>query len=85
VALTEDTRLAGWGRCDTHQCDVPAWREFIAVAGGGWHGLALATVVCPEHPAMDFNRDCKVDLLDLAIFLDSWLDCNLDPPAACNY
>lgn len=38
---------------------------------------------CTEYPAMDFNKDCKVDFRDLAIFLDSWLECNLDPPEAC--
>jgi hypothetical protein len=39
--------------------------------------------VCTESPAMDFNKDCKVDYRDFAIFVQSWLECNLDPPEAC--
>ena len=38
---------------------------------------------CTEYPAMDFNKDCKVDFQDFALFTQSWLDCNLDPPEAC--
>jgi hypothetical protein len=38
---------------------------------------------CVEYPTMDFNYDCKVDFQDFAIFCQSWLDCNLDPPSAC--
>jgi len=39
--------------------------------------------VCTRYPAMDFNTDCKVDFQDLAIFCESWLECNLDPPDVC--
>ena len=39
--------------------------------------------ICTEYPAMDFNDDCKVDFQDFAIFSQSWLECNLDPPEAC--
>jgi len=38
---------------------------------------------CLEYPAMDFNKDCKVDFTDFSIFVQSWLQCNLDPPEAC--
>jgi len=38
---------------------------------------------CTEYPVMDFNHDCKVDFRDFALFIQSWLDCNLDPPSAC--
>lgn len=38
---------------------------------------------CLEYPAMDFNKDCKVDFTDFSIFVQSWLECNLDPPEAC--
>jgi hypothetical protein len=31
----------------------------------------------------DLNNDCKVDFKDLALFAQSWLGCNLDPPEAC--
>ena len=39
--------------------------------------------VCTDYPAMDFNKDCKVDFEDFALFTQSWLDCNLDLPEAC--
>jgi len=39
--------------------------------------------VCTEYPAMDFNKDCRVDFQDFAVFTQAWLDCNLDPPEAC--
>lgn len=39
--------------------------------------------ICSEYPAMDFNKDCKVDFEDFAMFSQTWLDCNLDPPEAC--
>ncbi len=38
---------------------------------------------CPIPPEMDFNKDCVVDSLDFALFLDAWLDCNLEPIEAC--
>ncbi len=43
------------------------------------------TPICTEYPVMDFNRDCKVDQLDLDIFMEHWLECNLDPISACNF
>ncbi len=40
-------------------------------------------VSCTQYPEMDFNHDCKVDQADLDIFLQHWLECNLDPEDAC--
>ena len=39
--------------------------------------------VCVTEIAGDFNGDCKVNLDDLAILADHWLDCYVDPPEAC--
>ena len=39
--------------------------------------------MCIEYPSMDFNHDCKVDQADLDIFMEHWLECNLDDPNAC--
>lgn len=44
-----------------------------------WHRLEPEPF-CPE---MDFNGDCKVDFKDLALFTQSWLECNLEPKSAC--
>lgn len=38
---------------------------------------------CVNYPTMDFNRDCKVDLIDFAEFASQWLTCNLEPQSAC--
>jgi len=38
---------------------------------------------CKKYPAMDFNKDCRVDFEDFALFIRSWLDCNLDPQIVC--
>ncbi len=60
---------------------------FIRIAGydgeTGDYTLTVTGPVCTERPAMDFNDDCKVDFRDFAIFSQSWLDCNLDPPELC--
>ena len=39
--------------------------------------------LCLKYPTMDFDGNCKVDFIDLAILLQSWLECNIDPPSAC--
>jgi len=36
-----------------------------------------------EPPNRDLNNDGKVDYQDVAVFLDSWLDCTLSPPELC--
>lgn len=38
---------------------------------------------CSEYPAMDFNKDCRVDIEDFAQFSQGWLECNLVPESLC--
>jgi uncharacterized delta-60 repeat protein len=38
---------------------------------------------CTPQVTGDFDLDCDVDIYDLDIFCQSWLDCNLDPPQDC--
>ena len=38
---------------------------------------------CAYEITGDINSDCKVDFSDLALLVERWLDCNLDPPQAC--
>jgi hypothetical protein len=38
---------------------------------------------CTPQITGDLNKNCKVDLYDLGIFCQSWLECNLDPPQDC--
>ncbi|MCK5272620.1 MAG: hypothetical protein KAJ52_08575 [Sedimentisphaerales bacterium] len=35
--------------------------------------------ICVEQPEHDFNDDCRVDMLDFAMFSTGWLECNLVP------
>jgi len=35
--------------------------------------------ICLEQPEHDFNGDCRVNLLDFAMFSTGWLECNLVP------
>ena len=39
--------------------------------------------ICVELPMGDFNEDCKVDILDFAVFASQWLECNWVPDGAC--
>lgn len=55
------------------------------IVGTGSKGAFLLRPLgdCTQRPQMDFNGDCKVDIQDFAIFCQSWLECNLNPPISC--
>jgi len=38
---------------------------------------------CPDKPLGDLNGDCRVDLLDLSLMAQNWLQCNLIPADLC--
>jgi hypothetical protein len=40
--------------------------------------------VCAEYLPTDYNRDCRVDFRDFAVFAMAWLECNLDPSQTCS-
>lgn len=42
-----------------------------------------ADYTCTPQVTGDLNHNCKVDIYDLNIFCQSWLECNLEPPEAC--
>ena len=53
---------------------------------GAWQGVSHSVILpenCTEFLPMDFDNDCKVDYMDLAIFSQNWLDCNLEPAELC--
>ncbi len=31
----------------------------------------------PEQPKYDFNNDCIINMADLAMFMDGWMECGL--------
>jgi len=67
-------RLLGWIRPEC--CD----RFNYAFDG---FAVAVGNSYCREQPRMDFTGDCRVDMADLAVFAESWLECNLIPESAC--
>ncbi len=39
---------------------------------------------CTEYPLADFNKDCRINLVDMAILAAQWLECNLEPVGYCS-
>ena len=78
----------GWTNCTEVLVGIGGWSGYQILSGTGSHldDFFLTTSTeptCKHKPTMDFNNDCKVDFEDFAIFANSWLECNLDPPSAC--
>ena len=44
----------------------------------------IAVCLYPINETLDFVDDCKIDLLDFAVFASGWLDCGLYPVSGCN-
>jgi hypothetical protein len=42
-----------------------------------------ATINCSGPLVGDLDNDCKVNYIDLAKMAENWLNCNLQPPEAC--
>ena len=77
-----------WTNCTEVFVSLLGWdagRQILSGNGSYFDdfSLTISDAICIRQPTMDFNGDCKVDFKDLAIFLESWLECNLDPPEAC--
>lgn len=77
----------GWTNCTEVFVSLYCWSPYTVLSGSGSYfdnfSLTVPDAICTRRPAMDFNDDCKVDFKDLAIFMQSWLECNLDPTEAC--
>lgn len=43
----------------------------------------LAGSYCRVRPELDWSGNCVVDLADLTMFIDDWLECGLWPVSAC--
>jgi len=71
--------IVGWGFNANGQATPPAGNNFVAIAAGEGHSLAIKRN-CEYVLAGDLNDDCKVDFSDFEILADNWLiDCNLNP------
>ena len=74
LALKSDGSVVAWGLDDYNQVtDVPTANNFIGIAAGGWHNLAMYQ--CRPTLTADLTGDCYTDLRDLAVFCLQWLDC----------
>jgi hypothetical protein len=55
----------------------------------GWDFTSVWVLPMGQYPMLflrqagDLNLDGRVNMFDLAILAQHWLDCNLDPPSAC--
>jgi len=43
----------------------------------------ITSKFCSSRPLMDANKDCKVDMADLAVFASEWLTCGMHYQEAC--
>jgi hypothetical protein len=88
-------QIFGWVKNDANQSTVPDGNDFIVIAAGDKHSLALRCILtgdlnndsyepAPGVPSADIvpqpGGDNIVNLLDLAMMADHWLiDCRITP------
>jgi hypothetical protein len=73
VVMKTDYSLVAWGRDNENQVtDTPVDTNFVAVAGGGYHTLALE-LNCLYQLEGDFDDNCRVNLHDFQILASAWL------------
>jgi hypothetical protein len=65
------------GRTYSNGCDAHANGASIAHKGPCVHPM------CVDRPPMDYNGDCRVTVIDFAIFANHWFDCGMVPASAC--
>lgn len=68
IILTGTYHESGY---DTYQYDLTCYATVIDHS------------ICKKFPAGDANKDCKIDLQDLALMAFEWLDCQLLDQADC--
>ncbi len=88
---TEDTIWVdpriGIIKSDTYDWMYDAYYDEVTASAYEWD--LVSTNVPPEpfcrvrSVPMDFTGDCRVNLADFAVFMERWMDCELDPPEAC--
>jgi hypothetical protein len=61
--------------------------EVIYNDGGDYDSVVLTHYSpepsCPKFSQADFNRDCRVNMFDFAVFAEEWLSCGLAPESYC--
>ena len=65
--------MVTWGKDNKGQVsDAPVVGNFIAIAAGGCHSLALE-LNCLYQLQGDFNDDCRVNMTDFSILASAWM------------
>ena len=59
----DDVRLYNYALTATEAAQL-----YLEVEGGS---------SCPEDPIYDFNGDCETTMVDFAMFMEGWMECNL--------
>jgi hypothetical protein len=67
LALRSDGSVVGWGRDDNGQATPLDGSDYVGIAAGGWHCLA----VCAAIPG-DFDIDGDVNSKDFSILASAW-------------
>ena len=80
VTLTNSTgTVTGYYQFTLTVTDTASQTAADTVIVGVYGTCAAAAIADPNDDydgVGDFNGDCKVDLYDLALFVDRWLDCD---------
>ena len=72
LAIKSDGSIVGWGRDDSGEATPPPENNFIAIAAGRYHSLAIR-YICSDPPAGDLDNDCRVDMIDFTILGNAWM------------
>ena len=75
---------AGAGSLDGTVDEVKIWSYALTPTevADEYTTYEIGAEICTDVVALDYNNDCEVNLADLAIFIATWLDCNIVPD--CN-
>jgi len=72
VALRKDSSLTAWGGNTLGQCDVPSGNDYVNIATGGYHSLAI---VPHTGPVTDFTANVTSGVAPLTVqFTDTTTD-----------
>jgi hypothetical protein len=70
--------IYNWNMMNTNATILNAVQQVVQ------NSVSVCGDVNHPYPAMDFNHDCYVNLYDLDMFIEDWLNCT-DPGLPCSY
>lgn len=63
--------------------DLLAFKTAEQIAGLVPFGTYQMNAACTVYSELDFFPDCRIDLADLEVFAEQWMNCTLQPEWAC--